>query len=215
MITTSIFTKNIAALNDKGIRTIVNEGGTSSSKTFSILQALHILASLRTKPLLISIVSESFPHLKLGAMRDFRLILGDEWNDARWNATDHLYQYQSAQIEFFSADQPGKAHGPRRDILFLNECINIPREIADALIMRTRSKVIIDHNPVGEYWAHDLKGKAGTEWIHSTYLDAKAVLPAEIVAAIEARKGTDPNWWNIYGLGNVGIVEGLVYPLFK
>lgn len=215
VLTTSIFARNVAAIGNSSIRTIVNEGGTSSSKTFSVLQALHIVASLRTKPLLISTVSESFPHLKLGAMRDFRLILGDSWDDYRWNATDHIYSYQAAQIEFFSADQPGKAHGPRRDVLFLNECINIPHEIADALIMRTRSKVIIDHNPTGEYWAHEMRGRPGVEWIHSTYLDAKHVLPAEIVAAIEARKHTDPNWWNVYGLGNVGLVEGLVHPRFQ
>jgi phage terminase large subunit len=212
---TNIFFQNWTALHDPAIHTIVNEGGTSSSKTFSALQVLNRLCEKRTVPLLASIVSESLPHLRLGAMRDFKNILGDSYDHSAWHATEHIYTYRpDVQIEFFSADNPGKVHGPRRDILFLNEAINIPKNVCDNLIVRTRSKVIIDFNPTGEFWAHELKGKPGVAWIHSTYLDARDILPPEIIARIEAHKDTDPNWWNVYGLGLVGNVEGLVHPLF-
>lgn len=213
---TRVFYDTIAALRDPNITTIVNEGGTGSSKTVSSLQALHLISTFRTKPLLTSIVSESFPHLKLGAMRDFfRYVVKDEYEEARWNKSDHIYRYDTAQIEFFSADQPGKVHGPRRDILYLNEANNIPYEVCDQLVMRTRAKVLVDHNPTGEYWAHDIKGEQTTAWIHSTYKDALGVLPPQIVKKIEARKDKDPNWWNVYGRGLVGMVTGLVHPLFK
>lgn len=211
---TNIFFQNWNAIHNSDIHTIINSGGTSSSKTFSVLQALNRICEKRTLPLLTSVVSESMPHLRLSAIRDFKKILGDSFDHDAWHETEHTYTYRpDVMIEFFSADNPGKVHGPRRDILFLNEAINIPKTVCDNLIVRTRSKVLVDFNPTGEFWAHDLKGKPGVKWIHSTYLDAKDILPAETVARIESRRN-DPNWWNVYGLGQIGMVEGLVHSLF-
>lgn len=212
---TSIFFQNLDAISDRDIRIAVNEGGTSSSKTYSALQVLIDISIHRTKPLLTSVVSESMPHLKRGAMRDFMILMGDRFDPNLWNASEHIYTFGAAQMEFFSADIPGKVRGPRRDILYLNEANNIPKPTYDELSIRTRRFEILDHNPVSEYWAHELKGKPHVRWIHSTYLDAKHVLPAEVVQKIEAKRETDPNWWNVYGLGLVGNVEGLVHPLFQ
>jgi phage terminase large subunit len=193
----------------------VNEGGTSSSKTFSILQLLIDISQRRTKPLLTSVVSESLPHLKLGCIRDFRQIMGNDYQESRWNATQNVYTFGAAQLEFFSADQPGKARGPRRDILFLNEVNNIPKPIVDELDMRTRRFVFADFNPVEHFWLHDLQGRPEVAWTHSTYLDARHVLPKAVVDKIEAKRDLDPNWWNVYGLGKVGNIEGLVHPKFS
>ena len=121
MKVTSVFAKNLDAYNE-GKRVIVNKGSTRSSKTWSILQLLYIIAEVSEKQLLISVVSESVPHLKRGCIRDFESMLRDEkqWNDKCWNATDKIYRVNNSRIEFFSADQPGKVHGPSRNILYVN-----------------------------------------------------------------------------------------------
>jgi len=126
-------------------------------------------------------------------------------------------------MEFFGADESDKVRGPRRDILFINEGNNIPWETARGLDIRTRLLTIVDWNPVREFWVHEyesgneiVKGwlhEPTSAYIHSTYLDAISVLPPEVIANIESNK-KDPNWWNVYGLGKMGKVTGLVYPSF-
>jgi len=175
-----------------------------------------LIAKHATKPLLISIVSESLPHLKRGAIRDFKNILGDAYNDRSYNKTEHTYTFENGSIiEFFGADEPSKVRGPRRDILFINEGNNVPWETARGLDVRTRLFTFVDWNPVSEFWAHEhWWGQPGNEYIHSTYLNASNVLPHEIIDNIESNRDKDPNWWNIYGLGKIGKIEGLVYPVF-
>ena len=212
---TSIFRDNLAAYQ-AGKRRALNEGGTSSSKTISILQLLILIAKHAKTPLLISVVSESMPHQKKGCLRDFKNILGEAYDEKSHNKTENVYTFPSGgAIEFFGADESGKVHGPRRDILFINEANNVPWDTARALDIRTRLFTLCDWNPVGEFWAHERwKGQPENEYIHSTYLDALWVLPPEVVANIESNRN-DPNWWNIYGLGKVGKVEGLVYSVFE
>ena len=213
---TGVYVRNAKAYLDPTKRRALNEGGTSSSKTISILQLLNDIARQSKTPKLISVVSESFPHLKRGCMRDFKdKILGDDFDPRRWNASDSIYTYPKAKIEFFSADNPSKLRGARRDILYINECNNIPYEAYMELDMRTTRFTFLDWNPVSEFWAHsELMSKDENQYIHSTYLDAIDVLPPAVIANIENMKN-DANWWNVYGLGLVGKIEGLVYPNFE
>ena len=213
---TRIFEENTEAYLSGKYRRALNEGGTYSSKTWSIIQELIVIAQYTKSPLLISIVSESLPHLKRGAIRDFFRILGENQdNNPRYNKTEHTYTFGKGIIEFFGADEADKVRGPRRDILFLNEGNNIPWETARGLDIRTAKFTFIDWNPVGEFWAHEQwVGQPENAYIHSTYLDAIDVIPQGKVTDIESNKDKDPNWWNIYGLGLIGKVEGLVYPLF-
>jgi len=212
---TRIFSDNIAAYRG-GYRRALNEGGTSSSKTYSILELLILIAQNALAPFIISVVSESLPHLKRGCIRDFMAIMGDGFDDARYNKTEHIYTFGNGMIEFFPADEPSKMRGGRRDILFINEANNVARDAYRELDIRTRLFTFLDWNPVSEFWAHEdgLIGKPENVYIHSTYLDAVAVLPPEVVANIESNRESDPNWWNVYGLGLLGKVEGLVYPKF-
>lgn len=202
-----------------GKRRALLEGGTSSSKTWTALQFLVWVAQEALEPLLISVVSESLPHLKRGAIRDFFNIIGESPdNNPHWSKTEFTYRRPGWKgvIEFFGADDDGKVRGPRRDILFINEGNNIPWETARGLDIRTARFTIVDWNPVGEFWAHEFwMDNPDTAYSHSTYLDARAVLPAQVVIDIESYKDKDPNWWNIYGLGLIGKVEGLVYPHFE
>ncbi len=214
--TTRVFAETLTAWLG-GSRRCLHEGGTSSSKTWSILQALLLIARNARSPLLLSVVSESLPHLKRGCIRDLFHILDESPdNNPRWSKTEFVYTCGNGRIEFFGADDSDKVRGPRRDILFINEGNNVPWETARGLDIRTAKFTIVDWNPVGEFWAHqNWLAEPGTHYCHSTFLDARDVLPDEVVANIESNRDKDPNWWNIYGLGLVGKVEGLVYPAFQ
>ncbi len=205
----------------------MNEGGTASSKTWSILQLLILIAQHARRALLISIVSESLPHLKRGCIRDFFRILDESPdNNPRYNKTEQTYRFGNGVIEFFGADESDKVRGPRRDILFLNEANNIPWETARGLDIRTNKFTFADWNPVSEFWVHQYESAEGRKisgwiqesnsaYIHSTYKDALDVISPELVRDIESYRDKDPNWWNIYGLGKLGKIEGLVYPFFN
>jgi phage terminase large subunit len=191
-------------------------GGTSASKTISILMWLIDYAQTHPNEL-ISVVSESFPHLKRGAIRDFLMIMNDAgyFKDSLWNRTDYTYTFESGtKMEFFSADQPGKVRGPRRDVLFMNEANNIGYETYTQLEVRTKKIVWIDHNPVSEYWWYDEVMKNNdVDFLTLTYKDNES-LAQSIVESIESRKG-NKQWWRVYGLGLLGEVEGKIYTDWK
>lgn len=215
--TTRIYEDNAEAWLS-GKRRALNEGGTASSKTWSIVQLLILIAMYARSNLLISIVSESLPHLKRGVIRDFFNILNESpvYQNRHYNKTEQTYSFGYGIIEFFGADESDKVRGPRRDILFINEANNVPWETARGLDIRTTRFTFADWNPTSSFWAHEhWIGQPENAFIHSTYKDAVDVLPVEVVENIESNKDKDPNWWNIYGLGRLGKIEGLVYPLFN
>lgn len=187
-------------------------GGTSASKTISILLWLIDYSQTHNNKV-ISVVSESFPHLRKGAMRDFQNIMQEHeyWDDKAWDKTNSVYTFHTkTKLEFFSADQPGKVRGPRRDILFINEANNIPYETYDQLEIRTKDLIWLDWNPVSEFWWYsDVYGKQDVDFITLTYLDNEG-LDRKIVEAIEARRH-NKNWWKVYGLGELGESEGRIY----
>ena len=203
--------KKIAKLS-KRIRVV--QGGTSASKTVSILLWLIALAQSDKVPTLTSIVSESFPHLRRGALRDFLLILKEHnyFHATRWNKTESVYEFETgSKIEFFSADQPEKLRGARRDRLFINEANNVSLDVFEQLEVRTKEFVYIDFNPTNEFWLFtEVEGKRNdVEKIILTYKDNEA-LSKEIIASIETRKDRK-GWWQVYGLGLLGEVEGRIF----
>lgn len=205
-----IFNETITQLH-KGKSVVVNKGGTRSGKTWALLQLCYTLAS--NKPnILISIVGESVPFLKRGAIRDFQTMLGNDWRVDWWNATNKVYSIPTTNsaIEFFSADNESKVHGSSRDYLFLNECYFINWEIYRQLAVRTRKAILLDYNPRSRFWVDErLIGREDVALVHSTYKD-NPFLSARQVAEIESYRG-DANWWRVYGEGETGSVEGLVY----
>jgi phage terminase large subunit len=188
-------------------------GGTSAGKTISIEQILIDKAQSDPQPGLTSITSESMPHLKRGAMRDFLNIMQEHnyFNPDRWNKSDFIYTFETgAAIEFFSLDMPHKVRGPRRKRLFINEANNIPLETFDQLEVRTSDEIWLDWNPVSEFWWYtDVLPTRDVDFITLTYLDNEG-LDKSIVESIESRKA-NANWWKVYGLGQLGDVEGKVY----
>jgi len=204
-------TKRIAKLNQK-IRAV--QGGTSASKTISILLYLIAKAQTDKKQTLTSVIAESIPHLKRGALRDFKNIMKDHnyWKQDLWNATDSFYTFETgSQIEFFSADNHDKLKGARRDRCFMNEANNLTLDAFDQLEVRTKDFIFLDWNPTTEFWFYTeiLNKRDDVDHIILTYKDNEA-LSKEIVHSIESRKNRT-GWWQVYGLGQLGEVEGKIY----
>lgn len=215
-----MFTETTAfnKINNLTKRVRVIQGGTSASKTISILLYLIAYAQTDPKPTITSVVSESIPHLKRGAMRDFKNILQAHhyWKDANWNVVDSTYTFETgSKIEFFSTDNGDKLRGARRDRTFMNEANNCTFDAFEQLEVRTKEFVIIDFNPTNEFWFFtEIKDKRDdVDYIILTYKDNEAC-PPEIIASIEQRKDRK-GWWQVYGLGQIGEVEGKIYKDWK
>lgn len=188
------------------------QGGTSAGKTIATLLIL-IDRAMTEKGKLISVVSETLPHLRRGAMRDFLAIMENHryYEDKRWNKSDLIYTFHTGtRIEFFSADQPGKVRGPRRNDLFINEANNVPLETFTQLAIRTDGDIYIDYNPVKTFWVHEkVIPHQEHDFIILTYKDNEA-LSQTIVNEIESRRH-NKNFWKVYGLGEIGELEGQIY----
>jgi len=195
----------------------VVQGGTSAGKTFGILPIL-IDRCIRTPYLETSVVSESIPHLRRGAMKDFLKIMIEtgRYRDAQWNRSSLKYTFTNGSyIEFFSVEQPDKLRGARRNVLYCNEANNIPFEAYNQLSIRTSGDIWIDFNPTANFWAHkEVANQPDADFITLTYLDNEA-LPQTIVDDIEQAKEKAKtseywsNWWRVYGLGQIGSLEGV------
>jgi phage terminase large subunit len=198
-------------------------GGGDDSKTFSIIPML-ITYAVQKDNTEISIVSESIPHLRRGAIRDFLKIMQmvGMYDPNKWNKSSLTYTFSNNSfIEFFSADQPDKLRGARRDVLFINECNNVDWESYYQLAIRTRKFIYLDYNPVTEFWVDtELVHDADSEMIVLTYKDNEA-LDSSIVAEIEKAKEKAEtseywrNWWAVYGLGQIGNLEGVIFSNYQ
>ena len=212
---TKTFYKNAQAYISDKYRYIINQGGSSSSKTFSILQLLTVIA--QQNKLTIDIVSESMPHLKRGVLRDLPYVF-EQFGlnfETMLNRSDYYLKFPSgAKINFIALDNPGKARGSRRDILFINEANLIPYDTVQQLFIRTRKTIFIDYNPTNAFWVHNNiipKNPDNSLLIKSTYLDNQFLNQIEI-DEIESHKGDgNNNFWRVYGLGELGVAEGLVF----
>jgi len=197
----------------------VIQGGTSAGKTFGIIPVL-IDKACKTPHLEISIVSETIPHLRRGAMKDFLKVM--EWTgrfiDANWNRSLLTYKFHNGSyIEFFSAEQESKLRGARRHILYINEANNISFESYYQLAIRTSQDIYLDFNPTNEFWAHtEVLNEPDAQHLILTYKDNEA-LPQTIINDIEYAKVKAEssnywaNWWKVYGLGQIGSLQGVVF----
>lgn len=192
----------------------VVQGSSSASKTVSILLILIDYAT-RHPDKLISIAGVNMPHLKRGAKRDLKNILTENNYWDYYKITENKAEstftfFNGTVIEFLALDE-GKARGARRDVLFVNEANLIDYETFNQLEIRTKESIYVDYNPTSEFWAHtELVGvRDDVDFIIVTYKQNEALDDA-IVQALERRKH-NKNWWRVYGEGQIGELEGLVY----
>jgi phage terminase large subunit len=218
IITTAI--NKIEALKK---RVKIIQGGTSAGKTYGIIPILITKASTYANQE-ISIVAESIPHLRRGALKDFLRIMKstNRFFEQRFNKSLLRYEFSNGSvIEFFSADDSSKLRGARRDILYINECNNVNFESYNELSIRTKKEVYLDFNPANEFWVHtELKGETDSDFLILTYKDNEA-LDERIVKEIEKNRDKAPtsaywaNWWRVYGLGEIGMLEGVIFSNWK
>lgn len=195
----------------------VIRGGTSAGKTFGILPLL-IDKAIKEPMLEISVVSESIPHLRRGALKDFLKIMMslNRYKDEQFNKSTLKYTFANGSyIEFFSVDQPDKLRGARRNILYVNECNNIDFESYYQMAIRTSGNIWLDYNPASTFWVDkEILTQPNVDFITLTYLDNEA-LSDTIVKEIESAKIKAlsstywANWWQVYGLGQTGSLEGV------
>lgn len=220
-ILTTAFWKILAL--QKRIKVV--QGGSSAGKTIAIL-LIFIDRAGSEKGKTFSVVSETIPHLKKGAIRDFLAIMEAQsyYNDNNWNRTDFIYTFETgSKIEFFSADSPDKVRGPRRNVLFINEANNISYETYTQLAIRTSEEIYLDYNPVAEFWVHDEilnardretgENLVDHDFIIVTYKDNEG-LPENIVKDLESRRGKR-EWAKVYLDGELGGAEGVIYPRWQ
>ncbi|WP_313374314.1 terminase large subunit [Chishuiella sp.] len=231
------YTTSIKKLRKLKKRIRVIPGGSSAGKTFGILPIL-IDTAIKTPMLEISVVSESVPHLRKGALKDFLKIMKatGRYIDKNYNRTLLTYTFANGSyIEFFSVDNEERVRGPRRNILYMNEANNIRFDTYHQLAIRTSHEIWIDFNPSNEFWAHEElseKDNDDVEWLTLTYKDNEA-LPESIVNELEKARTKAfyspllpinelfqedniksaywSNWWKVYGLGLLGALEGVIF----
>jgi len=215
---TPVFYANKKAY-EEGYPIICNEGGSRSSKSYSVVQLLiHIaISNPNTR---ISMVSHSLPHIKRGVYRDFKNIL-EQWNiwdEKDFRYTDFIYTFKNGSyIELFGLEDPDKAKGPARDILFVNEANLISKALFDQLLIRTTGQSFLDWNPADFIsWVYEIADNPKNKRIHSTYLNNITNLSESQVRNIEQYKDLpDDFMWKVYGLGERGSAKEIIYTQWK
>ncbi|MFD2870865.1 PBSX family phage terminase large subunit [Mucilaginibacter ximonensis] len=194
---------------------VINQGGTSSGKTYAIEQVLFCLAAENEKQV-ITVVGQDIPNLKAGALRD-ALSLYNKSDQLKglirsFNKTDRIFEfYNDSVIEFKSYANPQDAKSGKRDYLFINEANGIEWNIFSELALRTRRRIFVDYNPNAEFWVHEqLIGKPGVELIISDYRH-NPFLDAAMGAKIENIRKDDIELWKVYARGLTGRVSGLIF----
>ena len=215
---TPVFYANKKAY-EEGYPIICNEGGSRSSKSYSVVQLLiHIaISNPNTR---ISMVSHSLPHIKRGVYRDFKGIM-EQWNiwdEKDFRYTDFIYTFKNGSyIELFGLEDPDKAKGPARDILFVNEANLISKALFDQLLIRTTGQVFLDWNPADFIsWVYEVADNPKNKRIHSTYLNNISNLSDSQIRNIEQYKDLpDDFMWKVYGLGERGSAKEIIYTQWK
>jgi len=194
---------------------VVNQGGTSSGKTYSIMQVLFTIA-MQENNALITVVGQDFPNLKVGALRDAQNIIRDspvlQSVITKANKSTSTYEFATGSVmEFMSYDDWQDAKSGKRDYLFINEANGIPYNMYCELALRTRKRIYIDYNPNSEFWVHrEVLGRPTVQLIVSDHRH-NPFLSQKTRDKIEALAESDTELWRVYARGLTGKVEGLVF----
>lgn len=214
---TPVFNWNFDALNDDSVRFLINQGGSRSSKTYSLCQMV-IVYCLTNPGKMVSIIRKTFPTLRGTVMRDFFEVMNDLelYDEKAHHKTEQIYKFPNgSQVEFFGADNGQKLRGRKRDVLWVNEANEITFEEFTQLNMRTTEKLIFDFNPSENFhWLYDLISRPESILIHSTYKNNPFLGEAQ-VKEIENLIMYDESYYKIYALGEKGSGKTTIYTHWK
>lgn len=212
----------LANLNSKA-DIVVNQGGTYSGKTYSIMQCLYSLA-ISDPNKIITVTGEDIPNLKRGSLRDALGILNTSPElksvSDGYNGTERIFKFKSDTIiEFVSYMNEQDARNGKRDYLFINEAQGLSWGIAEQLINRTNIRSFIDYNPSYEFWPHEkliIPGIFGNKKVQQIISDHRhnPFLTQAQHDHIEMRALEDPEWGRVYARGMTGKIEGLIFRNF-
>lgn len=201
-------------LSESKKRIIIEQGGTRSGKTYNILMWIIFKFTTENVGLTITICRKTYPALRASCMRDFFDILKayDLYSEDNHNKSNSEYLLNGNLIEFISLDQPQKLRGRKRDLLYINEANEIHFEDWQQLIFRTTGRVIMDYNPSDEFHFiyEKIKPRDDVDFFITTYLD-NPFLDADTINEIERLKYIDDNYWRVYGLGEVGVSQSIIF----
>lgn len=215
--TAPLFEKNYQYTKTSGLKIIVNQGGTSSGKTYTLQQLLFLIA-IEDPGCIITVAGQDIPNLKKGAIRDAQAIVANssllQSYVSSYNKSDRIYYFNNGSIlEFTSYSDEQDAKSGKRDYLFLNEANGIQYMVAWQLIIRTRKKVFIDYNPTSKFWVHDnILTRNDAKQIISDHRH-NPFLPQELHEEIEGIE--DEELWKVYARGLTGQIKGLIYPKYN
>jgi phage terminase large subunit len=210
-IKTNIVWKHLSQ-SDK--RIIIEQGGTRSGKTYNILMWIIFDYCAKNRGKIITICRKTYPALRATAMRDFFEILKTNglYDENLHNKSSSEFKFKGNVIEFISLDKPTKIRGRKRDLLYVNEANEITFEDWQQLIFRTTGRIILDYNPSDEFhFIYDkIKPRDDVDFFITTYKN-NPFLSDEIISEIERLKDIDPNYWKVYGLGEVGASQSIIF----
>jgi phage terminase large subunit len=193
------------------------QGGTRSSKTYSLCQ-LFIVKCLEETGKVFTICRKTLPALKGTAYRDVINILKelDLYSEVNHNKSELSYILNGNLIEFISVDQPQKIRGRKRNYLWLNEANEFAYEDWQQLVLRTTERIYLDYNPSDPYsWIYEkVITRDDCTFLKSTY-KANPFLDKDTIAEIERLKELDPDYWQVYGLGEIGSIQTMIFRKFE
>ena len=206
---------------------VINRGGTRSSKSYSLAQLAvlflvtgYVKPGVRIASGVWSVVRKTLPALKASVLRDFDEILHEKglYNRLKINKSELTYTYKNRMVEFFSVDNQQKVRSRKRDVLNVSEANEILYDDYRQLLFRTEHRIYLDFNPsdINTWINIELEQKrmpkyGDVEVIQSSYKD-NSFLSDDRIREIEMLSDTDPEYWQIFGLGEYGIITGLVFP---
>ena len=212
---TKIYTNKVYKhLQKSDKRITIEQGGTRSGKTYNILMWIIFEYTYQHTDKVITICRKTFPSLRASVMRDFMEILRihDIYIEELHNKSNHEYHLNGNLVEFISLDQPQKIRGRKRNLLFINEANELFFEDWQQLVFRTDGKIILDYNPSDSFhWIYDkVIPRDDSDFYQTTYKDNKFLDPV-IIQEIERLRGTDEDYWRIYGLGERGMSRATIF----
>lgn len=193
-------------------------GGAGSSKSYSIAQKiiLHDFQSAEGKNILIT--RKTLPALKETAFPLVRTLLNDYNIEYKPNLTDMVFLRGCNRIKFMGLDKPDKARSTEYDTIWMEEATDFTLEDFRTLRMRlNRSredvKLYASFNPISAlHWMKtEVIDKDSTVKEYVSNYRMNPFMSQAAIEELEILKDQNINYYNIYALGEWGVLENTIY----